>query len=448
MTANYSLQLTEQVKDTMRRNLTGVFTDYYPIEKLRNFTGRQGSRDRIYTDEATALTMILTATQQDRSLQNSVNIFSELHNEQMSKIEELTMEIKERERELDKQKTKQVGRPKKYKVQIPRSKTQPISTNTAAYTKARKRLDINMLKMIYKDSTNFDGIKISNKWKGRKTYITDGTYLQMQDSEELRRLYAVNSTSEESKKGYPQALLQGLVEQGGGAIKDFELGNRHISELELISRLLPRIDKGILLLADDLYNSYAIFSLILYYGLDIIVPGKRVRKYRVLKQISEGDEIVEIEKTEHPDWLSRDFKLPASIIMRRIEFENPLNPEEDYVLFTTILDEAISKTDIVMKYFTRWDIEISIREIKVIMGINVLRGKTEDIVMKEILSAFTAYNLVRKVISKSAEKSDFSPETDFIHKCFEIGKTILLDKKGRVYNRWSPGRYGDFRGTN
>ena len=34
----------------------------------------------------------------------------------------------------------------------------------------------------------------------------------------------------------------------------------------------------------------------------------------------------------------------------------------------------------------------------------------------------------------------FSPKEDFIYKFYTNNKAILIDKKGRVYNRWSTGR--------
>ncbi len=64
------------------------------------------------------------------------------------------------------------------------------------------------------------------------------------------------------------------------------------------------------------------------------------------------------------------------IILRRIEYRTPNTKDDMSVLYTTILDETIGKEDIILKYVTRWDIEINIREIKTIFGLNILRSKT------------------------------------------------------------------------
>lgn len=60
---------------------------------------------------------------------------------------------------------------------------------------------------------------------------------------------------------YPQLLLQGIVQQGTGQIVCFEIGTRHQSELGLLAKQIGQLPQGSLLLADDLYNSYAIFAM-------------------------------------------------------------------------------------------------------------------------------------------------------------------------------------------
>jgi hypothetical protein len=274
-----------------------------------------------------------------------------------------------------------------------------------------------------------------------ETYLTDGTYVQMQDTKELRGIYDVKSKNGDYKEAYPQGLIQTIIQQGSGLIHAYTLANRHVSELSLIYKLIHSIPPKSLLLADDLYNSYTVFYLARKNDFDIIVPGKRVRNYKVIRQISEGDEIVEIKMSTHPKWFPKDEILPATILLRRLSFLS-LDGKETMVLYTTLLDEKIPKAEIILKYFTRWDIEITIREVKTIMDINVLRGKKDDIIKKELVSALIAYNLIRKIIAQSTEGTAFSPKRDIIQEFFESNKELYIDRKGRVYKRWSSGRYG------
>ncbi len=50
-------------------------------------------------------------------------------------------------------------------------------------------------------------------------------------------------------------------------------------------------------------------------------------------------------------------------------------------------------------------------------------------------------NLVRKLIIQSTKGTIFFPKTDIIQEFFENNKDVFMDRKGRVYKRWSTGRY-------
>lgn len=446
MTPNQSLDLSLQLQNLIRTDLLQQISMEFPFEMVENHASGEEikkRRDRVFNDENTLLTMLVTAVNEDKSLKQSVNIFKEIFEGRGEQILKKEREELENERLIDDNTDKKMGRPKLYKSQLPKSKTQPISDNTAAYTKARKRLDYSLVKKVFDYSKDFTGIT-QPLWYGMEAYNSDGTYCQMQDSEKLREKYYVR----EGDGAYPQLLLQGIVQQGSGQIICFEVGTRHQSELELIAKQIGQLPAGSLLLADDLYNSYAIFAMIQRQGCHIIVPGKRERRYKVIEKIADGDEIVELKRTKTPEWWQQDWELPEKLLMRRIAFLSPVDGKTECVQYTTILDSSISKVDIIAKYMTRWDIEITIREVKTLMDINVIRSKSEDMVFKEIMIALTAYNMMRKIIAKSVDKTDFSPKKDIIQEFFEANKTILIDKKGRIYNRWSPGRYGQTTQSN
>ncbi|MCX6158431.1 MAG: IS4 family transposase [Ignavibacteriae bacterium] len=445
MTPNVSLQKSTQIRDLMRIGCLNSLWSVFPFEVIENYKTK-GSRDRVYTAENTIMTMVSSSTMEDKTLENAVDIFKQLHDNQIEKIHQTAKESIEQEKAEDlRNPKKQRGRKKKYQTKIPKSKTIEISASTAAYSKARSRLDIRLFEEIFYKTR--DNSKLKIYWHGMQTFLTDGTYTQMQDTKELKEIYDVKGKNNDSKEAYPQGLIQAIIEQGSGIIHDYALANRHVSELSLIYKLIKSIAPKSLLLGDDLYNSYAVFSLARKNNFDIIVPGKRIRNYKAIKTINEGDEIVEIEKTAHPKWLPQKETLPESLQLRRITFLSP-DGKETMVLYTTLLDENIPKAEIILKYFTRWDIEITIREVKTIMDINVLRGKTDDIIKKELASAFIAYNLIRSIIAQSTEGTAFSPERDIIQEFFENNKELYIDRRGRVYKRWSTGRYGQVENEN
>jgi hypothetical protein len=215
--------------------------------------------------------------------------------------------------------------------------------------------------------------------------------------------------------------------------------------------MIRNLEENSLLLADDLYNTFYHFCLVLAQKCHIIVPGKRDRNYTVVRQINANDQIVEISKTNRPDYVSREDRknLPKSILMRRITYTYPTkNGEEPAVLYTTVLDENIKTSDIITKYTMRWDIEISIRETKTLMDIHVLRSKSREMMLKELFIALIAYNMVRRKIAESADLVGFPPQDNIFQKFASTNRTILLDKRGRVFYKRSPGRPGYAFGKN
>ena len=445
MTPNQSLNLSLHLQNLIRTDLLQQISMEFPFELIESNNNKEGpkKRDRVFNDGNTLLTMLVTAVNEDKSLKQSVNIFKEIFESRGEHIVQKEREELENERLIDNAIDKKMGRPKLYRSQLPKSKTQPVSDNTAAYTKARGRLEYGLVQQVFDYSGDFTGID-QPLWHGMNAFNTDGTYCQMQDSLELRRKYYVK----EGDGAYPQLLIQGIVQQGTGQIVCFEIGTRHQSELELFAKQESKLPKGGLLLADDLYNSFAIFAMMQRRGCHIIVPGKRDRNYKVIETIAEGDEIVELSRGKIPEWWQQDWELPKKLVMRRISFLSPVDGITEWVQYTSLLDKNITKADIIAKYLTRWDIEITIREIKTLMDINVIRSKSEDMVFKEVTIALTAYNMMRKIIAKSVEKTDFSPKENIIQEFYEANKTILIDKKGRIYNRWSPGRYGQATQSN
>jgi len=438
MKNNRSLAISSKIQDCKMGNIIGMLENEVPSSIFEDYKSDNKSRNRVFSNRTTLLTMVLSSVQQDKTLKNSVDLFYSIHQEhRKSLINELEEEARI-QKELDENNDiKRRGRHKLYKVQIKKSLTDDISLNTAAYSKARKRLPLQLVENLFNASLINNAQNQYTHFHKRRVSIVDGTYLQMQDSEQLRELYEVKHKNH-SVEGYPQGLLVVEIERGSGIITNYKLSNRHTSELASFYEMLDNITPGSLVLADDLYNCYEIFAKCIRLKIDILVPAKRVRKYEVIEILGEGDEIVRINAREKKSKWLKTIEKGTPIILRRIECVSPEG--EKYCLMTTITDKKILKEEYQNLYLTRWDVEISIREIKTIMDINVLRSLTPEMIIKELLVSLATYNLIRKMIYASIKDLPFFPKDDFIQKYYTYHQDILIDKKGRVYNRWSSGR--------
>lgn len=439
MKLNRSLGISTEISALKTSNILGVMEKEFPTELINSLELHRGSdnRDRVFTTANTLLIMVLTATQKDKSLKNSVTLYHTIHQQRKEQMLQTLKEKVKRAKEDDRQGVKRAGRPKQYQIQLPESLRKDISLNTAAYSKARDRLPLSVTHELFKSARIQDAENTYTNWHGYRVYLGDGTYLQMQDTDDIRRQYDIKNKGE-STEGYPQGLLEVLIERGTGQIYTYRLTNRHTSELPLLYDMIDEIPKGAILLLDDLYNCFEIISKCKRSGIEIVVPAKREKQFELIEHITEGDDII-LKRTpkNRSKWLTENEE-PGNILLRRIECKSPDGSE--YLLYTTILDKTIEKDEFQLLYLTRWDVEIGIREVKTIMDINILRSKTPEMALKELTIALSTYNLIRKVIYASIKDLPFSPKEDFIFKFYTHNKELHIDKKGRVYSRWSTGR--------
>ena len=191
MTPNRSLELSCRIQEMMRRNMLQFIEPIYPAGVVRSYKQESAirRRDRVFASENTLLTMIITAFQEDRSLQHSVVIFQEVFHRNRSAVEEAEKARVREQRIFSAQEKRKRGRPRLFKVKIPKSKMQDISLNTAAFSKSRERIELGLVESVFKATAQTERLKSIKPWHGRIVYNTDGTYFQMQDSPGIPEKY-------------------------------------------------------------------------------------------------------------------------------------------------------------------------------------------------------------------------------------------------------------------
>jgi len=158
-------------------------------------------------------------------------------------------------------------------------------------------------------------------------------------------------------------------------------------------------------------------------GVDFIFPIHAARNYdfRTGDRIEKKDHIVEWVKPAKPEWMMQEEydNFPKKISVREIEIVKKRNGyrDEKMVLVTSFLDnKTVTKDTLNVLYSYRWFVELDLRSIKQTMNMDILKGKTPEMVRKEIWCCILAYNLIRKTMAQGATVHNKNPrELSFTH---------------------------------
>lgn len=151
-------------------------------------------------------------------------------------------------------------------------------------------------------------------------------------------------------------------------------------------------------------------------GVDVVFPMHSARNhdFRQGERLGKKDHLVQWKKPIKPEWMEEETynSFSDDITVREVMVggNRPGFRTKPRVMVTTFLDSvAVSKKDLGELYDHRWMVEINLRSIKATMRMDILRGKTPEIVRKEIWAHLLAYNLVRKIMAQSANQYNKKP---------------------------------------
>jgi hypothetical protein len=253
---------------------------------------------------------------------------------------------------------------------------------------------------------------------GRSIQIADGTTVSMPDTPANQKAYPQQPGQKEGL-GFPILRLVGLISLSCGAVLDVAMApysGKRTGETSLFRRLLNRLAKGDVLLADAMFSNYWTIALLLEREVDLVSrhDGKRKMDFRQGRRLGCYDHIVTWHRPKRPPWMNLRLyhRLPETLSIRELKVEvrqKGFRCRRLY-LVTTLLDpQCYSVADLAMAFRARWHAELDLRSIKQVMQMDVLRCKSPAMVRKEIWMHLLAYNLIRTLMARAAEEAGLCP---------------------------------------
>lgn len=363
-----------KVKEKSLTQLSDLFERYIPRSMLKNSESGAMSRKRIYSFENTFWAFFSQVLDADGGCQEVVR-----------KIQALCHK---------------------------KSWEKPCSS-TSAYCQARCNLPLVKIQEIFQHSCGYiDQQARLTALQGRRVVVVDGSGFSMPDTAQNQAVWPQPS-GQKPGCGFPQGYLCACFNLHTGVLISYQLGNKRSAELPMLRQQLQHFEKDDIFLGDKGFCSYYDQSKMLDQQIDSVVRVARrkpVKPQDAIEILDENDLIIEWKK---PAWnkivsysKAEWEALPDVLRLRQIKVtvENPGFRTQSFYIVTSLLDaQSYRAEDLADLYYQRWQVELYFRNIKTTMGMDILRCKTPDMIRKEILMHFIAYNCIRRLIYESAK---------------------------------------------
>jgi hypothetical protein len=288
------------------------------------------------------------------------------------------------------------------------------SQNTAAYSKGRKRLPLQVLKSAF--SYSFQAPRQDNEatlWHGRSVALLDGSTLLLTPEDELVEHYGRHRNQHGTTHWVVMRLVVSFCLKTGLTLSLAE-GSQYESEQRLACQCFSQTNEKIIYVGDSNFGVFSVAQAARHYQQDLLVRINKTIAKKLSKQSKQKSADIDIlwypskQDQLHPQMSSEPIK--GRLIQQRIERKG-FRPIQ-LALFTTLLErEEYTLEELIDLYGLRWHVELDLRYVKSTMDMNFLTAKSLDMVYKELYATLLAYNLVRTWIFQAAVNAGISPLT-------------------------------------
>jgi hypothetical protein len=296
----------------------------------------------------------------------------------------------------------------------------PCSAETGAYCTARADLPEEALHALVRDT----GKQVEDEsperwlWHGRKVRVVDGSTVTMPDTPENQAAYPQQKTQKPGC-GFPIARILVVFSLAVGTVLEAAIGKyqgKQTGENSLFRTLYDALDEGDVILADRYFSGWCDIALPLQRGIDVVIRKHQLRRtdFRTGERLGKDDHVISWARPQRPKWMSAEqyATLPDELTLRevRIRVVQKGFRTQSLVIATTLLDaQQYPPEEIAQLYRQRWQAELHLRSLKIVLQMDHLRCKTPERVRNEFWTHLLGYNLIRGVMAAAAFQSGKSP---------------------------------------
>lgn len=296
------------------------------------------------------------------------------------------------------------------------------SAATGAYCSARDRIPEHACRQLARDTGRQvdEDAPRSWRWLGHRVLDVDGSTLTMADTPANQAAYP-QQRNQKPGCGFPIVRIVVVFSLAVGTVLDVALGKyegKQTGENSLFRTLYDLLDAGDVVLADRYFSGWFDLALLQQRGVHSVARKHqlRVTDFRTGRRLGTNDHRVFWNKPQRPAWMTPEqyALLPPWLWLRevRVRVETPGFRSREVIVVTTLLDpQTYSAAAIAQLYRRRWQAELNLRSLKIVLQMDHLRCQTPHRVRNELYMHLVAYNLIRKVMALAAVRAGVEPWT-------------------------------------
>jgi hypothetical protein len=292
-----------------------------------------------------------------------------------------------------------------------------VSTNTTSYCEARMRLPLELLRRLMREIADLGTSNLPTDWQWHqhRVLLVDGLVVTGPDTPDNQEKYP-QPTSQKPGLGFPQLRHCALICLATGVVKDVAYSavlGKMTGEQTLFRSMFSTLSPGDIVVADANFENYRDMATLKGLGVYVVCDMNGTRESPFIGRCEAIEDRTEILKRPSFDpsrftraeWES----LPPTLETRMIRYRVNGRKDEITIMTTLTNRELYPATDVAGLYKHRWECEPDIRSIKTVMGMANLSCHTPEMLERELMTYYLAYNLVRVAIVDAAKISDVKP---------------------------------------
>ena len=289
-------------------------------------------------------------------------------------------------------------------------KGRELSDEDGAYCRAKARLPLDQFSKALAATAKAanQNAPTMTLLQGKPIKAIDGSALTLCDTPKNRKAYPPLQCAD--SPSFPMMRLVVIFSLISGAISCLAQGSLAVSELALFGSLISHLARGDILLGDRGFGCYPVIAL-LQHSLGVDFIGRTTRHIdgrRRLKRLGKNDWLILWKKSpQSSPWLSESQQagLPAQITLRVVKgrlYQKGFRVRQ-VTLVTTLLDPQLYPAkEILQAYLRRWRLEMCLDDLKTTLKMDTLRGRSPQMVQRELYTRLIAHNLIRCLVAEAA----------------------------------------------